>query len=46
MSATKLSDEKPWIKYLGKLKHLRKETKRINRIIERHAERIDPEMWR
>lgn len=39
-------DKKPWLKHLGKLKHLRRETKRINRIIEEHAEKIDPEMWR
>ncbi len=38
--------EKPWVKLLGKLKHLRKETERINRLIEEDSERIDPEMWR
>ncbi len=37
--------EKPWVKLLGKLKHLRKETERINRLIEEDSERIDPEMW-
>lgn len=38
--------QKPWIKHLGKLKHLRKETKRIKRLIHQHAEKIDLEMWR
>jgi len=31
---------------MGKLKHLRKETARINRLIEEDSEKIDPEMWR
>jgi hypothetical protein len=38
--------QKPWLKLVGKLKRLRKETKRINRIIEQHTEKIDLEMWR
>jgi hypothetical protein len=38
--------ERPWIKLAGKLKHLHKETVRINRLIERDSEKIDPEMWR
>ena len=37
--------EKPWMKHFGKLKHLHKETVRINRLIEDDSERIDPEMW-
>ena len=40
------SSEKPWVKHMGKLKHLRKETARINRLIEEDSEKIDPEMWR
>lgn len=39
-------NRKPWIKHLGKLKHLRKETQRINRLIEQDTEKIDSEMWR
>jgi len=31
--------------HFGKLKHLHKETLRINRLIEEDSERIDPEMW-
>ena len=38
--------EKPWVKHMGKLKHLRKETARINRFIEEDSEKIDAEMWR
>jgi hypothetical protein len=37
--------EKPWMKHVGKLKHLRSETKRINKRIEEQFERIDPEIW-
>ena len=39
-------EERPWLKHVGKLKHLRKETARINRLIEEDSEKIDPEMWR
>ena len=38
--------ERPWLKLMGKLKHLHRETKRINRVIEREFENIDPEEWR
>jgi hypothetical protein len=34
------------VKHMGKLKHLRRETARINRIIEEDSEQIDAEMWR
>jgi hypothetical protein len=44
-SKTKAS-EKPWLKHMGELKHLRKETARINRLIEADFEQIDSEMWR
>jgi hypothetical protein len=37
---------KPWVKHMGKLKHLRKETERINLLIEKDSEKIDVEMWR
>jgi len=37
---------KPWVKHMGKLKHLRKETERINRLVQEDSEAIDPEMWR
>jgi hypothetical protein len=40
------ASEKPWVKHMGKLKHLRKESARINRLIEKDSEKIDTEMWR
>jgi hypothetical protein len=39
------ADEKPWMKYVGQLKHLHKETAQIDRAIEEAFETIDPEMW-
>jgi len=36
--------EKPWVKLMGKLKHLHHETERINRLIEKSSEKIEPEM--
>src|SRR6185437_13937681 len=46
MTVTRSLNKKPWLKYWGKLRYLRQETKRINRIIERHTEEIDKAMWR
>jgi len=40
------SGEKPWMKSFGKLKHLRKETARINKLIEEEFEKVEPEMWK
>ena len=37
--------EKPWMQFIGQLNHLRKETARINRLIEAEFENIDPEEW-
>ena len=39
------SQEKPWMKHVGKLKHLRKERKRIEQRVEETFEQIDPEVW-
>jgi hypothetical protein len=36
-------ERRPWMKSLGKLRHLRKETARIERLIEEEFERIEPE---
>lgn len=36
---------KAHVKLVGRLRHLRKETARINRLIEREFERIEPEEW-
>ena len=37
--------QRPWMKHIGKLKDLRKETVRVNRIIEQAFEEVDSEMW-
>ncbi len=37
--------EKPWIKHLGKLKHLRRERKEIDKRVQEQFERIDREVW-
>jgi hypothetical protein len=37
------AEDKPWMKFAGGLKHLHKETLRINKIIEEEFERIEPE---
>lgn len=37
--------QKPWMKHMGKLKDLRKETARIDKVIEEAFEEVDPEMW-
>jgi len=46
LAANAKAAEKPWLKHMGKLKHLHRETERINRLIEADSERIDAEMWR
>jgi len=46
LTATSNSADKPWVKHMGKLKHLKKETARINRLIEEETEKIDTEIWR
>jgi len=38
--------EKPWMKHLGKLKHLHRERKEIERRVEETFEQIDPELWK
>jgi hypothetical protein len=40
-----LAGEKPWMKHIGKLKDLHKETAKINKVIEEAFEEVDPEMW-
>jgi len=46
LAASDKPADKPWLKHMGKLRHLRKETARINRRIEEDSEKIDPEIWR
>jgi hypothetical protein len=40
------SHDRPWMKHLGKLKHLHKERKQIEKRVEEAFEQIDPELWR
>jgi hypothetical protein len=46
LRVTAATSKKPWLEHMGKLKHLHKETERINRLVEQDSEKIDPEMWR
>lgn len=46
LNSQKPSDSRPWLKFAGKLKHLRIETSRIDRLIEKEFETIEPEDWR
>jgi hypothetical protein len=39
------SGDKPWMKSFGKLRSLRKESVRIDRIIKEEFGRIEPEEW-
>jgi hypothetical protein len=38
--------DKPWMKSFGKLRHLSKETARINEVIEQEFGKIDPAEWK
>ena len=40
------SSGKPWMKHVGKLKHLRGERKQIDKRVEEAFERIDRELWK
>ena len=40
------SQDKPWMKHLGKLKHLQKERKQIEKRVDEAFEQIDQELWR
>lgn len=37
--------ERPWMKHLGKLKHLHQERKQIEKRVEEAFEHIDREVW-
>lgn len=37
--------EKPWMKHVGKLKHLRQQSRQIEKRIEEAFERVDRELW-
>ncbi len=40
------SEERPWMKHLGKLKHLHKERKQVEKRVKQAFEQIDQELWR
>ena len=39
------ASETPWMAAFGRLRHLRKETGKINRTIEEEFEQVDAEDW-
>jgi hypothetical protein len=39
------SHDRPWMKHLGKLRHLRKEKRQIEKRVEEAFEQIDREVW-
>jgi hypothetical protein len=45
LKATPPSEQRPWMKHIGKLKHLRKETARIGKVMDEAFEKVDQEMW-
>lgn len=45
LKATPVARRRPWMKHVGKLKDLRKETERINKVIEEAFEEVDSEIW-
>ncbi len=40
------SQARPWMKHLGKLKHLHKDRKQLDKRVEEAFEQIDQELWR
>ncbi len=45
LASASQKDEKPWVRLAGGLKHLHKETVRINGIMQTEFERIEPRDW-
>ena len=45
LKAAPKAGQRPWMKHVGRLKGLHKETERINRLIEEAFEVIDTEIW-
>ena len=46
LKATTVPEDKPWMQMVGGLRHLRKETARIMKIIDEEFETIEPEDWK
>ena len=40
------SPERPWMKHLGKLKHVHKERRQVEKRVEEAFEQIDQELWK
>ena len=40
------SAEKPWMKHLGKLKHVHKERRQVEKRVEEAFEQIDQDVWK
>jgi hypothetical protein len=45
LRARPAAGQRPWVRLAGRLRHLRKETGRIQQLIEREFESIEPEEW-
>ena len=45
LEASLKKEEQPWVRLAGGLKHLHKETVRLNRVIKNEFEKIEPEDW-
>ena len=45
LAADSTPPERPWVKHMGKLRHLHQETERINRLIGEDSEKVDAEIW-
>jgi len=45
LAATSNQELKPWVRLAGGLKHLHKETARLNGIMQREFSQIDPDDW-
>ncbi|MGA7523878.1 MAG: hypothetical protein WBW84_15610 [Acidobacteriaceae bacterium] len=45
LAASSAKGEKPWVRLAGGLRHLHRETVRINRIMASEFEMIEPEDW-
>jgi hypothetical protein len=45
LATTSDKEQRPWVRLAGGLKHLHKETSRINEIMKREFEQIEPEDW-
>jgi len=46
LAAGAMPVDKPWLKLMGRLKHLHEETERINKFIEANSEEVEAELER